>query len=71
VIVHNFFTKAFSPAGLQTLAICLLIEAFLLAVLYLVTSSIAGSVILSVLIFGPVSLFIAAPLYRRLTKSST
>ena len=66
-----FFSKAFPPAGLRTLAICLLIEALLLTVLYLFTSSVAGSVILSVFIFGPVSLFVAAPIYRRLTRSST
>lgn len=53
----------------RTLGLCAVIEAAIVVVLYAVTASLAGSVILSIVVFGPISLFIAGPIYRRMLKS--
>ena len=45
------------------------LEAFILLVLHYFTHSLAGSIILSIVALGPVSLFVGAPIYRYFSKA--
>jgi len=56
-------------AVLLTALLCIVIEAFLLLVLTTATGSLAGAIGLSVVVLGPVSFWIAAPLYRYILRS--
>lgn len=67
--MNRFVGKALSPAGLRAFGACLLLEALVLAALYYVTRSLAGAIIISVVALGPLSLFLALPLYRHFKRS--
>ncbi|MCE3272248.1 MAG: hypothetical protein K0S57_2645 [Ramlibacter sp.] len=58
-------------AALQTAGFCATVEAMLILVVGTLMNSYLGSVGVSLLILGPVSLWIAHPLYRRLLSTRT
>jgi hypothetical protein len=67
--MRDFLMKLSSPAGIRTVIACLCLESLVLVVLYFFTRSLAGSVIISIIALGPLSLFFAGPIYRRFSKS--
>jgi hypothetical protein len=67
--MSSFFAKVVSPPGLRTIGACVGLEALVLALLYYLTRSLAGSIIISIVALGPLSLFIALPLYRHFSRA--
>lgn len=57
-------------AAVLTAIICLAIEIVVVVVLYGFYRSFLGAVAVSVVIFGPISLWIAAPLYRHIVRGN-
>ena len=66
--MQNFFAKVISPAGIRTVGACICLEALVLVALYFFTDSLAGSIIISIVALGPLSLFFAVPIFRRLNR---
>ena len=58
-------------AALQTACICATIDAVVILILGTLMNSYLDAAGLSLLFFGPVALWIAAPLYRHLLRRST
>ena len=44
-------------------------EALVFVLLYALTGSLAGSIIISIVALGPLSLFFAVPIYRHFSRS--
>ena len=57
-------------AAVLTAIICLAIEIVVVVVLYGFYRSFLGAVAVSVVIFGPISLWIAPPLYRHIVRGN-
>ena len=66
--MNSFLAKVLSSPGLRTIGVCVGLEALVMALLYYVTRSLVGSIIISVVALGPLSLFIALPVYRHFSK---
>ena len=58
-------------AALQTACICASIEAFIVLVLGTLMDSYLGAAVVSMLVLGPLSFWIAAPIYRYLLRTRT
>ena len=67
-MVKSLIAKVASPAGLRTLGACVCLEALVLVLLYAGTGSLAGSIIISIVALGPLSLFFALPIYRYFSR---
>jgi putative effector of murein hydrolase len=57
-------------AGIQTVLICVVVELMLLFFLRVILGSFAEAALTSLVVFGPASLWFAAPLYRHLLRAN-
>ena len=63
--------RALSTAGLQTIAACIIIEALLILIVFQFSGSLLGALVLTLLVIGPVSVYLAPPLYRYLVRAGS
>lgn len=64
------FERAKLAAVVQTVLICAVVEGLLLLALRLITGNLLEAAAVSVVVFGPLSLWFARPLYRHLLREN-